>query len=168
MSGVMIEVNNETLGRLMALRQTPQEPLGRVVTRHLPAAAGAKRPPGDRAATSVAKPIACGIYHVDLLGERISAFTLADLLRKVLLCLAGLDDQFLSRLSKRSTGARHVVAREPEQLYPFACHMKQHGRRLCEGWWFDPNISRTQLVQRLRIICEVAGLTYGPDLVMQK
>jgi hypothetical protein len=106
-----------------------------------------------------------GIYHVDLMGEKIDKYTIADTLQAVLLKLSELDDQFLHRLSLKSTGSRRIVARDPEKIYPHAPRLSRFARPISKEWWMDTNISQTQLKARLRIICDVAEINFGSDLV---
>jgi hypothetical protein len=108
-----------------------------------------------------------GIYHIDLLDEKLDAFTIADILETLLLRLRDLDNNFLFQLSLKPTRSRRVVAQEPQQVYIDSPRLAPHARKICEGWWMDTNISWQQLKGRLRIICDVAGLIYGTDLILR-
>jgi hypothetical protein len=41
-------------------------------------------------------------------------------------------------------------------------------RALASGWFFDTNLSSPQVRLRLELACEVAGITFGVDLVPPK
>ena len=73
--------------------------------------------------------------------------------------------QFLERLSKEKTRARRIIAQKPEDLYLRSPELaEQHALPLENGWWVDTNLSQSQVEQRLKTACGVAGLQFGSDL----
>jgi hypothetical protein len=90
-------------------------------------------------------------------------------LRTALLALQGRDAGFLQRLSKKQVKSRRIVARRPEDLFINSPHLAaDYAERLIDGWFFDTNLSSTQVQLRLGVACQVAGITFGVDLIPPK
>ena len=84
-----------------------------------------------------------------------------------LLNIAKHKSGFLEQLSTKSTKSRRIVARDPEKLYLKRPGLSEkYARALLDGWWVDINLSRLQCEQRLRTACDVAGLKFDRDLVL--
>ena len=109
-----------------------------------------------------------GKFPYILLGEETEGASLKEVYMGCLQKLAARDSRFLKRLSKKATRGRRIVARTPEALYistPELSRKNLHSR-LTDEWWVDTNLSRPMYARRLEIACEVAGLRYGVDLVL--
>lgn len=109
-----------------------------------------------------------GRFPYILLGEETEGASLKEVYMGCLQKLAARDSRFLKRLSKKATRGRRIVARTPEALYistPELSRQNLHSR-LTDEWWVDTNLSRPMYARRLEIACEVAGLRYGIDLVL--
>jgi hypothetical protein len=103
-------------------------------------------------------------WTVDLLGEKYLAARQRHAWLWVLQQLHNLDDSFLGKLSHRVVGAKKIVGRSPEHLYPIRPDLRHETREVCPGWWADCLLNKESVYKRLRIACEVAGLEYGTDL----
>lgn len=108
-----------------------------------------------------------GTYAYELLGERVEEGSLQAAYMSGLVDIAKLKSGFLKQLSAQTTKSRRIVAREPEKLYLKTPELSEkYARPLEDGWWVDINLSRQQCEQRLKIACDVAGLRWGRDLVL--
>ena len=149
--------------------QTPNDILRTVFGLHPHPAVPEPRPSGPTRPTGNSRRT--GRYAFTLLGKRVEAGSQKE---AYLLCIAqfaDLDADFLPRLSKRATRARRLVARNPEDLYvknptlreKHATPLRVNG----EPWWVDTNLSRSACEKRIETMCEVAGLQFGKDLVLE-
>lgn len=108
-----------------------------------------------------------GTYAYELLGERVEEGSLQAAYVGCLLQIAELKPAFLEQLSQQSTKSRRIVARDKEGLYLKTPELSgKYARPLTDGWWVDINLSRQQCEQRLRTACDVAGLKFDRDLVL--
>lgn len=108
-----------------------------------------------------------GTYAYELLGERVEEGSLQAAYMSCLIDIAKHKTGFLERLSAESTKSRRIVARDPEKLYLKTPGLSgKYARPLVDGWWVDINLSRQQCEQRLKIACDVAGLKWGHDLIL--
>lgn len=108
-----------------------------------------------------------GRYAFVLLEERVEEDSLKAAYMDRLRRLAELDAQFLERLSEETTKARRIVARRPEDLYLKRPELaEKFAVQLTDQWWVDTNLSRSQCEQRLKTACEVTGIGFGSDLVL--
>ena len=108
-----------------------------------------------------------GTYAYELLGERVEEGSLRDAYVGILRKFAEREPMFLERLSQQQTKSRRIVARDEKGLYLKTPKLsRKHARYLTNGWWVDLNLSRSQCEQRLRVVCEIVGLEFGRDLVL--
>ncbi len=114
------------------------------------------------------KPRSAGPYRFELLGEVVSESGLIVGYKCCLLKLAELDPRFLERLSERAISkARMIVARNRRDLYLKNPDLADnHARQLADGWWVDTNLNTQGIRKRLEIACEIAGIEFGSDLVL--
>ncbi|MCX7886458.1 MAG: type I restriction enzyme HsdR N-terminal domain-containing protein [Verrucomicrobiae bacterium] len=84
--------------------------------------------------------------------------------------LAKDDPNFLLRLSQHPDihgRKRRYVARRPEELYPD----REDLRELCEplpgGWFVSTNLNNVQKMTIIKAAAEVAGLTFGKDIIVK-
>ena len=112
-------------------------------------------------------PRRTGRYAFELLGERVEERSLKAAYMNCLRRLANLEPQILERLAGKPTRARRIVARKATDLYLRKPELaEKFAARLTDQWWVDTNLSRQQCENRLRTACEVAGLKFGSDLVL--
>ena len=108
-----------------------------------------------------------GTYAYELLGARGEEGSLQAAYMSCLVDIAKQKSGFLEQLSTESTKSRRIVARDPEKLYLKTPELSgKYARPLEDGWWVDINLSRQQCEQRLKVACNVAGLKWGRDLVL--
>ena len=108
-----------------------------------------------------------GTYAYELLGERVEEGSLQAAYMSCLVDISKRKSGFLEQLSAESTKSRRIVARDPEKLYLKTPELSgKYARPLENGWWVDINLSRQQCEQRLKIACDVAGLKWGRDLIL--
>ena len=108
-----------------------------------------------------------GRYAFVLLVERVEEDSLGAAYMSCLRRLAELDPQIFERLYEKPTKARRIVARRPEDLYIKTPELaEKFAVQLTDQWWVDTNLSRLQCENRLETACEVTGIGFGSDLVL--
>lgn len=109
-----------------------------------------------------------GKFAFSLYGKRNKAGSLKEVYLLCLQALATLEPNFLENLATKSTRARRIVARKPEELFIKNPSLaEKFAKPLCGEWWVDTNLSRQQCEKRLRIACDVAQIRFGQDLVLE-
>ena len=100
------------------------------------------------------------LFHVDYSESSLKAAYVS--------CLRSLqarDSAFYSTIAEEETRARRIIANEPEKLYKNTPELAaQHAERIDGNWYVDVNLSESQVIQRLKIACKVAGIEFGSDL----
>ena len=113
-------------------------------------------------------PSVAKTYRITLLGESFSAASLGDTLITVLGRLADMNSEFLPRLSLKHGRTRQHVAQRPEDIYPGRPDLAdRYSREIRPGWYVGDNYARRDVERILRDACEIAGITYGEDLVLE-
>ena len=112
-----------------------------------------------------------GRYAFTLLGKRVEAGSQTEAYLSCIAQFADLDKHFLPRLAQRATQARRLIARNPQDLYIRSQELyRDHATPLAingETWWIDTNLGRSACEKRIETMCEVAGLQFGKDLVLE-
>ena len=104
----------------------------------------------------------------ELYGQRHRARSARDVLIQVLGAFADRDPSFLERfaaLPKHGRKRRHL-ARTKEELYPGSPQLADNAYEVRSGWWVDTHASRAGIETRIKMACEVAGVNFGKDLVV--
>ena len=79
-----------------------------------------------------------------------------------------MDPEFCRRFSERCAGrVRKYVARSKEELYPRSPSLQNQALPLPGGWWVATHSSNTAKLKRIEQACEVAGLEFGRDVVVE-
>ena len=108
-----------------------------------------------------------GKYAFKLHGKRFEERSLKAAYTSCLRQLAELSPRFLERLSVKSTKSRRIVAQDKYELFLKTPKLaEKHASWLKDNWWVDTNLSRLQCEKRLKIACDVAGLIFRVDLVL--
>lgn len=114
-------------------------------------------------------------YQVCLLGDCWEAKSRGELVASVHKKLADYDDNYLQKISKEKSSntsrARYLVANTPEDIYKNCSEnvkndAEKHAEKICDGWYCDGNISHDQLEAALEISCEIIGIKYKIDLIV--
>jgi hypothetical protein len=144
------ERENDILRRLLLARPQPMRPRGGVDRR--------REAPRGAARTR-------GLWTVEIGGRRLAAANLKDAYCVLLRELAAIHPDFLQAFADEKTFGRRFVARSPAALYGRSPHLAgRHALRLGDGWYFDSNLSSTQVAKRARIAARLCGLFYGSDV----
>lgn len=83
--------------------------------------------------------------------------------------LAKQDSNFLERASRHpdATGRkRQYIARTEEQLYPDREDLREYKESLPGGWFVSTNLNNVLKKNIIKLAAEVAGLTFGQDVVV--
>lgn len=92
-----------------------------------------------------------------------------EVLVSVFVALAERDTTFLERFAARPRHGRtrRYLARSPEELYPGRPDLaREFFAQVKVGWYLGTNVSHAAIRQIVEMACEVAGCTYGTDLVV--
>jgi predicted type IV restriction endonuclease len=93
----------------------------------------------------------------------------ADLMVKIFDEFASRDKNFLEKfaaLPKSPRQKRPYLARSREDLYPGSPQLVDNARKLRPTWWLDTNMGNPQKIKLIKRACEVAGIKYGTDLIV--
>ncbi len=88
----------------------------------------------------------------------------------VLTELAKADPSFLDRCSRHSDAQgrkRRYIARTTEELYPDRPDLRDYHRVLPGGWLVSSNLNNQLKKTIIRLAAEVAGLTFGKDVIVE-
>jgi hypothetical protein len=80
--------------------------------------------------------------------------------------LAMADSGFMIRLGAVRRGKRRYVAQSRDDLY--ANRPDLPAKEMRNGWWIGTNYSRAELERMIRKACEIAGLRFGLDVVINE
>ncbi|MCR4314852.1 MAG: hypothetical protein NUW37_00740 [Planctomycetes bacterium] len=104
-----------------------------------------------------------------LLGKERDYNNATDAMVIVLRELAQSDPSFLERCSRHPDAQgrkRHYIARTTTELYPDREDLREFFKELPGGWVVATNINNQQKKTIIRFAIEVAGLTFGKDIIM--
>lgn len=103
-----------------------------------------------------------------LKGQEFKARNAKDCLIQIIEQLAGQDKTFLERFAAipKHGSKRRYIARTAEELYPLRPEFSKHAHQLKSGWWLMTYLSNPLKVAILKMACDVAGLGFGKDLVV--
>lgn len=107
-----------------------------------------------------------GIYQYSLLGEKGAADTLGKLLVSILRCFAELDENFLGQYCELRGRTRRFVARHPAAIYPGRGDLSKLTAEVRPGWYVGTNYSKIDIRRLLRGACQVAGIKWRDDLIV--
>lgn len=78
------------------------------------------------------------------------------------------DRRFLPDFARRyGADKRPIVLRDRRAAYPFSPGLRNHLAPLPDGWWLAHHSNREMKEQWLKLACEVAGLRWGRDLIVE-
>lgn len=108
-----------------------------------------------------------GFWASRLEGHESRFGTMFEAYKNLLQSLAGRNPSFLDNFAMQGTWARKFVAKSPEALYKASPKLaQQFGLPLCDGWYFDSNLSKQQVRSRLETAAQLADLVYGRDIAV--
>ena len=105
-----------------------------------------------------------------LLGKAHSYLNAKDAMIIVLSELAKSDPSFLERCSQHPDAQgrkRRYIARTPEELYPDRDDLRDMRESLPGGWLVATNLNNVLKKTIIRLAAEVAGLTFGKDVIVE-
>ena len=78
------------------------------------------------------------------------------------------DGNFLPNFARRyGADKRPIVLQDRRAAYPFSPGLRNHLAPLPDGWWLARHSNREMKEQWLKLACEVAGLRWGRDLIVE-
>jgi len=105
-----------------------------------------------------------------LRGKAHSYHNAKDAMLIVLRELAKADPSFLERCSQHPDAQgrkRRYIARTPEELYPDREDLRDRRESLPGGWLVATNLNNVLKKTLIRLAAEVAGLTFGKDVIVE-
>ena len=105
-----------------------------------------------------------------LFGKAHSYHNAKDAMVIVLRELAKSDPSFLERCSQHPDAQgrkRRYIARTPEELYPDRDDLRDMRESLPGGWLVATNLNNVLKKTIIRLAAEVAGLTFGKDVIIE-
>lgn len=111
-----------------------------------------------------------GPVRVVILGKEHESRNAMEATVHVLRELAERDSHFLERCSRHehAKGSRcRYIARTSEELYPHREDFRERSAELSDGWLVATNMNNDVKSKILRMAAEVAGLTFGKDVVVE-
>ena len=77
------------------------------------------------------------------------------------------DPSFMERFAaKTRTTKRHLVDRNPDNLYIGSPQLKKYSQELGNGWWLGTNLSKSDVVRCVETACDIVGVKYGSQLTL--
>jgi hypothetical protein len=104
-----------------------------------------------------------------ILGRAYTYHNAKDAMVIVLRELAKNDAGFLERCSQHPDAQgrkRRYIARTPEELYPDREDLRDMREELPNGWLVATNLNNVLKMTIIRIATEVAGLSFGKDVIV--
>ena len=167
---LLIPLSRDTIAALLAVRRKNETGVVAVIERlarpRLLMAPGGRGPVLRRELDRVSERPR-GKYRYHLLGKERAADMLREMLVDVLRQLAARDPRFLQSYSEGQGRSRRFLARNPEAIHPGRRDLCHYTAEVCGGWWVGTNYSRVDVRRLLRAACEVAGLKWGVDLIVE-
>jgi hypothetical protein len=105
-----------------------------------------------------------------LLGKAHAYHNAKDAMIIVLRELAKTDATFLERCSQHPDAQgrkRRYIARTPEELYPDREDLRDMRESLPGGWLVATNLNNVLKKTIIRLAAEVAGLSFGKDVIVE-
>lgn len=175
MNKTFVEFDVDLVGRLISMRMSPTEGIEDVVCRLIetPSSTADSHALPARAEKAAQATIAAGAVRYKLFGRDCAAHDATEAYVSILKQVSqssqishGQDD-FLERLAQAIRGrTRRHLAKNAKDVYPGQERLERYVRPLVNGWCIGTNTSNREKTSHLKAACEVAGLTYGIDLVI--
>ena len=105
-----------------------------------------------------------------VLGKSHNYYNAKDAMVIVLRELAKGNPSFLERCSQHPDAQgrkRRYIARTPEELYPDREDLREMRETLPDGWFVATNLNNVLKKTIIRLATEVAGLTFGKDVIVE-
>lgn len=123
-------------------------------------------PPPAAAARRSGRRASRGSWEMD--GVRHECPRQWEVVREVFAELQRRDRSFLPAFARRyGADKRPIVLRDRRAAYPFSPGLRNHLAPLPDGWWLAHHSNREMKEQWLKLACEVAGLRWGRDLIVE-
>lgn len=105
-----------------------------------------------------------------LRGGTFSYRTAKDAMLLVLRELAKTDPTFLERCAQHPEAQgrkRHYIARSLEDLYPDRPDLREYHEKIMDGWLVSTNLNNGLKMTIIKLATDVAGLTFGRDVIVE-
>jgi predicted type IV restriction endonuclease len=115
------------------------------------------KPPKTRAGT------------IRLLGKEIHIRTAIEATMLILRELAKRDSSFLTRCAAHPDNfgrKRAYIARTTDELFPDRPDLRPKHEEIADGWLLNTNVNNGIKLQVVKLACEVAGLRFGDDVMV--
>ena len=162
-STVQISVYESTLPLLIAMKQSPEDPLADVIQRSAKYLKPQKSKPTShmRKEEEWASKAHCQ-HEALILGSVVSAKSFGELYGKLIDVLSDVADDAVEKLARMKARSRRYVAMLPSNIHPGSPHLPT--LRTESGWYVSMNIGREDFCRGARALCEAAEIEYGNDV----
>jgi predicted type IV restriction endonuclease len=145
--------------------------LGRVAEHGAPSSRPARQPtvPPARSIAQVPPAEASRSGTLVILGKRYEYSNAKEAMITILRELALRDPSFLERCAQHPDvqgRTRCYIARTPQDLYPERPDLVHYHQELPGGWFVATNLNNVFKGRIVRLATEVAGLTFGKDVIV--
>ena len=95
--------------------------------------------------------------HFFLLGEKYTETNAVNAYVRIMEILATRDKGFIAQLAPQTAGRKKKwLSRNRGDMV-----VDKRAKEISPGWWLDTNLSNEDKIKRLRMACEVAGVSFG-------
>jgi hypothetical protein len=160
-----VRPDNEEVAEFLAALRIPQTVEAPRTTVYIPTGPATERPSPQRAAGESSRS-----GRLILRGNAYTYNNAKDAMVIVLSELAKADPSFLERCSHHPDAqgrTRRYIARTPAELYPNREDLREMRESLPGGWLVATNLNNALKKTIIRLAAEVAGLTFGKDVVVE-
>lgn len=106
-----------------------------------------------------------GNLSLDMLGERQPQANLKSAYLAALRGLLRYKHNLFELLSLEGTSRRKWVAKSPEALFQRSPHLAaRHAEKILPNWFVDTNLSKDQILRRIKRAAALAGVRYGHEI----
>lgn len=114
------------------------------------------------------KPLGSRKVSFEFLGQKYKEQDAISALIFVLQNLAKRNSGFLDRFAKQAPGrTRNHIAKTRSEVYPGKPELETYTTEIVPGWWLGTNISNRDKDRLAKIACDVCGLKFGKDLIIE-
>jgi len=101
-------------------------------------------------------------YTLHFLGEGLRANTLGQVFVELIDALSDVAPDCVETLATMTARKRAYVSRTRENIHPGRADLPTLKTR--SGWWVSNNISKKDLEQACKAVCQATGLTWNEDI----
>jgi hypothetical protein len=165
-STVQITVDEAILSALVALKQSPEEPLASVIDR----ASNALRQRNEQLVYQEERETKATIpyckHEVVFLGSIATANSYGELYGKLVDMLFAVAPEAVKELAEMKARSRHYVAKDHDKIHPGSMHLPTLKTKT--GWFVSKNIGKIDFFRGVKALCKSANIKFGEDVMFRR